>query len=343
MRRLVAAALVVLAVLPPASAADPGFAFVVLADPHVGRGAGDFGTPGYDDEAAPGRGGRRSLKSLETAIAKVRALKQRHDVRFALILGDITESAERSQYEEAKRLLETLPVPYFPILGNHDVWPYAKGDRAPKPIGDAYFEETFADVFAGLKSGFPDLVKQPGPVWNPEHRLASHFQNFAFSYAGYGFLGLDWVSREKAWLFLPGSHTEADLHDFPGGTYRWVQELLASGWAQGKRRVFLFQHHPYRTPGVIPDWGFGFSHGEKKKLEALFGEEPYWGVFAGHFHRAFHGDAFKALADLAGPGVPAEIRETGGLRQVETAATVHTQMCTLIELAGDGKISVTHF
>lgn len=337
------AAAAVLAVSASPAHASDAFAFVVIADPHVGRGAGDFGTPGYDDRAAPSPRDHRSLDGLETAIAKVRALKERHDIRFALILGDVTESAERSQYAEAKRLLETLPVPYFPILGNHDVWPYAKGDRAPRPFGDEYFEETFAPAFASLKAGFPDLVKEPGPVWNPEHRVASYFQNFAFSYGGYGFLGLDWVSREKAWFFLPGSHTEADLHDFPGGTYRWVKELLGSGWAKDKRRVFLFQHHPYRTPGVIPDWGFGFSHGEKNKLEALFGDEPYWGVFAGHFHRAFNGDAFKALEGLVGPGVPADIRETGGLRQVETAAAVHTSMATLIEIAADGKISVTHF
>lgn len=355
-------ALSLCAPLPRArAAAQPGdepsahqpFAFAILADTHVGRGERDFGTPGHDDSAVRLPVAPANMRRIRVAIEKVRALRERFDIRFALVLGDITDTAERSEFQAARELLDGLPVPYFPLLGNHDVWPYSSRGQAPRAVGDAYFQEVFAPTFAELKKRFPDLEKENGPVWNPERGAPSWFQNFAFSYQGHGFLCLDWVSRARAIRPLPGSHPEADLHDFAGGTYQWMSELLRSGWARGKRQVFLFQHHPLRTSRWIPGWAFAFSRGEKRKFQQALGQGPFWGVFAGHQHRAYQGTAFDSLGAWlreAGigepeppPPLPARIQVEGGLRQIETAATTSAAMVTVVQIGADGSVEAHQF
>jgi 3',5'-cyclic AMP phosphodiesterase CpdA len=54
-------------------------------------------------------------------------------------------------------------VPYVPILGNHDVWPYTGSTEAPYPFGDQYFKEVFASTFNNLQSVMPG--------WNNGTRL----------------------------------------------------------------------------------------------------------------------------------------------------------------------------
>lgn len=313
----------VLAALRPAIAGEP-FAFAVLSDTHIGH---------RGDDAA---------RRLRLAIEKIR----RTDARFVFITGDLTHNAQPRQYAEAKALLDTLPVPYFPILGNHDIWPHHERGESRAPDGDALFETTFGSVFRDRAAQFPGFIKEPGPVWNPERKVESYYQNYAFVYRGCAFVALDWVTRRHALFGFPGAHTQADLHDFPGGTYRWAGELERSGALAGARRVFFFQHHPPRTRLGLPDFLFGFSRGEKDKLKALLARPNHWGVFAGHQHRAYQGRAFDALlrsAGLDGPPPAPDVTRVDGLRQVETAASMRSSMVTIVEIDKDGNPRIRQF
>lgn len=346
-------------------AAAESFAFAVISDLHVGDAQDDFGTPGYDDALSAPLGGQESVRNSQKTVEKVNALTGRYSIKFVVVTGDLTDSAERSEFAAARRLLDGLSVPYVPLPGNHDLWPYTSLTEASAPIGDQYFEEAFGDVFEALRATFPGLRKAVGPVWNPERGAAARPQNLAFSFGGYGFVCLDWNSRRHAARQLPGSHPQADLHDFAGGTYPWLTELIRSGWLDDKKRVFLFQHHPFRT--LVPDWGFGFSRSEKKKVAALLRPEEFWGVFAGHQHRNFVGEAFDDFDRIPRPFQPGPLgpawkdllalaRSPGGealrdapgskpqlepFHQVETAAAKSRVAITLVQVEDNGQITVT--
>jgi len=57
------------------------------------------------------------------------------DIRFALITGDVTESAQYNEFVKAEKILSELKVPWLPLLGNHDVWTYTKQSEEPYPTG----------------------------------------------------------------------------------------------------------------------------------------------------------------------------------------------------------------
>ena len=59
---------------------------------------------------------------MREAAAKINSLVASEDIRFAFVTGDLTDSAEPLEYEVARRELDLLDIPYFPVLGNHDVW-----------------------------------------------------------------------------------------------------------------------------------------------------------------------------------------------------------------------------
>jgi predicted MPP superfamily phosphohydrolase len=111
------------------------FRFVQLTDLHIGEGMGDYGTEGFDDTAPAGDIGV-SAQRLREAVNWINANKDPQNIAFVMITGDITDSAERSEFLKAKEILDTLTVPYIPMPGNHDIWPYTANGDAPAPVGD---------------------------------------------------------------------------------------------------------------------------------------------------------------------------------------------------------------
>ncbi|MBI4346395.1 MAG: hypothetical protein HY553_06045 [Elusimicrobia bacterium] len=144
------------------------------------------------------------------------------------------------------------------------------------------------------------------------------------------------MSRRHAPFGLPRGHTHADIHDFPGGTYRWLRGLRDSGWAKAHKRVFVFQHHSTRGTPWQPSPITGFNGAEKRRLRELLGREPFWGVFAGHLHREYDGGAFGVFEASEPPPV-------GKLRQVETSATARDATVTVVRVDDDGAVEVLRF
>ncbi|MBI4678615.1 MAG: metallophosphoesterase [Elusimicrobia bacterium] len=294
--------------LPEARGFRP-FSFAILSDLHVGEGAEDFGSVGYDDRPAPSLPAHPAIRNARAAVDKVNALAASRGVAFVIVLGDLTDSAERSEFAGAKLILDGLAVPYVPILGNHDIWPATKAGVAPAPEGPRYFAEVFGPRLQGLAAAFPDLVRA-----GSERGL----QNWAFSLRGIGFVLADWNSRGRA---DGGPDPAADLHDGEGGTFPWLEALLRDGWMTSKTRAFLAQHHPLRMKVPFTSPHFAFSPRERARikdlLDRLGAASGSAAVLSGHEHR-----------DFAGPAFP----DRPGLAQIETAAAKDGPAVTVIAM-----------
>jgi Predicted phosphohydrolases len=59
----------------------------------------------------------RNAESLRLAVKDINKQK---DIDFVIVSGDITDKGDRNSFLEAKRLLDRLKAPYYPIPGNHD-------------------------------------------------------------------------------------------------------------------------------------------------------------------------------------------------------------------------------
>lgn len=219
------------------------FSFVVLTDTHVGEGQQDHGDEGWDD--AGGEGSSAAEATLGAAVDATNALLEGDDPpAFAVILGDLTDSGERSELERARDQLARLELPWLPLLGNHDVWPYTATTEAQAPSGDALMLEVFADAFLQAEAELPGLARAPS-VWNPEIEAESHLVNLAFEHCGVRFVALDTNTRVHAPDGDPGVGPEAALHDFEGGSWPWLMDDLTQGPGAGAGPVVVLAHHPF--------------------------------------------------------------------------------------------------
>ncbi len=299
------------------------FSFAVITDFQTGEGHRDFGTPGYDDSSTGLPEGDRRIEKIVAAIEKVNRLP---GIDFVFVAGDLTNSAERSEYQAAKEMLDELSAPYIPIIGNHDIRPYVwRGEEAPDPIGIRYFRETFGDYLKGLPKVFPGTIQSV-----PEDKSSPEFINFTFEYRGIGFIVSDWNSRTKS-PFGPGASPGARLHDFAGGTYRWLEGLLKSGWKDDKSLVFLFQHHPFRSK-LPREIGGCFSRRDtsrmKKLLKGRIGSPKLAAVLAGHQHRTYDGPAFDGWPEFL---------------QIETDSAKEESSVTVVTVSSPGEFSFRRY
>jgi 3',5'-cyclic AMP phosphodiesterase CpdA len=271
---------------PPETTEPCAFSFAILTDTHLGEGEHDHGSAGWDDEG--GDGGPNG-EVLSQAVAQVNALaEQRDDLHFVVVLGDLTDSAERSELMAAHDTLAALTLPWFPLLGNHDTWPYTWDEtgevftEAESPLGDSIFWEVFADTFTQRSAEFPSLVvAEPG--LDPEQGQDRPLVNFAFDHCGARLLAFDSNTRVNAGSDDPGIGPEAALNDYDGGTWPWLQRELTSDATAGATRVIALSHHP-----VVGAGRYTFSEEDFSTIEDFLDQHalgPRIGAFfGGHIH-----------------------------------------------------------
>jgi len=304
--------------------AGPGrlFSFAIVTDLHVGESVDDYGTPGYDDS---GGADDAQTANLALAVNRINASVSQYDIAFVMVLGDNGDSGERSEIAMSRALLDQLAVPYFPLIGNHDMWPHTASSEAPSPLGDRYFETIFGPRYQTLAAAFPSLERAPTPVLNPTTGLVSSFINFGFDYRGYHFVALDLVTREHGLLGFPGVLTSADLHDFSGGTWPWLTGYLAQLSALGDHNVLIFCHHPPIVDSLGID---GLTLAEQNQIDDFIRDNGYanniYGFFSGHHHlnytlTRYQGQRIVATADCAGSATVRVVQIYGnGMIDIDT-------------------------
>jgi len=180
-------------------------------------------------------------------------------------------------------------VPYVPLFGNHDVWPYSLHHHADGPSGSEAFNSIFAGAFGELAST-PVLSS-----WERDAATVSSslLNNYAFDCEGVHFIALDLVSREAA----PNGIGANGRGVFHPGTEKWLAGHLAS-WGPSEP-VVLLSHHPLSNRIQKPEevggleWRFICpllqvslpGDDDCTRLEeCLRGRQGVTGAFAGHSH-----------------------------------------------------------
>jgi len=118
------------------------FKFAHVTDTHVG------GATGEEDL-------RRTVKDLNT-------LK---DIDFVILSGDITEFGADQELKLAKRILDSLELPWYVIPGNHDGNWSENGANTFRTVfgGETFFFKHKGYEFIGTNSG-PNMRMSPGQI-----------------------------------------------------------------------------------------------------------------------------------------------------------------------------------
>ncbi len=255
------------------------FSFAVLADPHI-TGEGDH------------------ADRLRRAIDWIALEEDARAIELVLVLGDIGWGGG---LELSKVLLDELPMPYLPVLGDN-----------PIQVGDEEdWDRVFGPHLESLSQEMEGWARGPVAGWTPVQEADAWFQNAAFDYGGLRFVSLDFNTRHQGGLLSE----LADLHDFEGGTMPFLEEQLATlapGWDEN---VVMASHHPMHIPAFTAD-----------ELAQLTGEiAPHshrvFGDFAGHYHGDGH-----------------EVIDEGGYEVFVTDATWDDEVTVrVVEVWGDGQ------
>lgn len=264
------------------------YSFVQITDVHIGEGApgDDYGTAGYFDNTSASDAGD-PLVRLRNSVQWINQHLSDLKIHFVMVTGDLTESAELSELLRCRQLLDSLNVPYIPMIGNHDVWPLSQGVEAPSPSGDSLFNVVFADAFAEAQAFFPGwnngtrLIK----TWDTENSCYAYYQNYYFNYGSYTYLVTDFVSRAHDIAVFNGATADAQLHDFSGGTWPWLQQTINSCPVKGQDNILIFAHHPL-SKSLLTGSLASFSYDEYDDItQYLLTQKDWVGAWiAGHKH-----------------------------------------------------------
>jgi len=324
----------------PTPTAEPLWSFAIITDLHIGEGIPDYGNLSWNDDPNSGQetmiisgpcvnvppDGHLVCQNTTLPIPSVQNLRIAAlwannacnpyspyflNTQFVVVDGDLTDSAEISEFGKAKEILNTLNVPWIPTMGNHDVWPYINStNKAPateeiagvKWGPDRYYSIEIQPVYYQFATELRvTLNRSPSPVWNSKIDTPCNnvFQNFAFDYSGYHFVGLDFNERNLA-TNGKGVNGNGNLYytnwirtqTLTDGTWDWFKEYIRN-YAETNEmdddKVILLAHHPFYeyTAGI---WPFGVEMGfeeysaiDIQNFLACYGNYIY-AEFCGHLH-----------------------------------------------------------
>jgi len=131
------------------------WSFAISTDIHMGRniyssreegGLKEIPLPNY------------LVDRLTKALENIKKLKDKENIQFDAVLGDISDSGEEGELKKAKEILDEFQgesgIPYIPLLGNHDLWAYCNDNGILHPAADrniSYFPGVFKNQFEALK------------------------------------------------------------------------------------------------------------------------------------------------------------------------------------------------
>lgn len=265
------------------------FSFVHISDTHIGEGFGDYGTPGFFNDTMPAIDNSEPAVRLREAVKWINYHEQDKNIKFVVISGDLTGSAEKSEFQMCKKIMDSLHVPYVPVIGNHDIWPYVRYQtEASYACGDSVMGEVFEETYNKDKLFFDNwndgtrLIR----TFNPETQKEHYLQNFSFEYDNFIFYGLDFNPRYHVNKAEPGIGPEAQLMDWTGGTFQWLKNELEANPNKKNHNVCFISHHPATNNLLFILSNFVFDLTEYNKiLNMLTPFSQHLGVWmTGHIH-----------------------------------------------------------
>jgi len=292
---------------PSASASS---SFIFLADLHIGEGCNTSSTNYQLNDT-----NCYSVRDLQATISKINALVS--NTSLIIIGGDITSSAQITEFQAAQKYLSKLQSPWIATIGNHDVWSYDQiiGDRTKTPMGDKLFSSIFHDSFVAMSTlghlTYPNITARSknnskslhGQSWTlkPGKTFAKGLQTLTF-------VAPDFNTRNRAPPPCPGHSPiggcgvtgNADFNNISngtGGSWQWFENEIKTN-VRTNDTVFYISHQPFRCREGVPDWYFCYSKTMKQEFRTLIQRyelEPAFERGAslnGHQHRWFDGSCF---------------------------------------------------
>jgi len=264
------------------------FTAAQITDIHLGETSanGDYGTPGWND-TIDAYTTCEATEKLRNVVNWINDNRYTEKIELVFVTGDLSDRGEKSGFIMAKRILDSLTIPYIVTNGNHDMWPRVSGNQAPLPFGDSLFAEVFSDHFVSLSQQLPNWNDgtRLSRIYNPLNNIYSMFQNFAFSYGSYWFIVSDFASRYPKPVGV-GTMTDAALYDITGGTYPWLASAIAQAQPSINDGMILLQHFP--MDNEVLSSTYSFSSQEYDSLITII--EPFASSFGlcitGHRHRS---------------------------------------------------------
>jgi hypothetical protein len=210
----------------------------------------------------------RLHEELDTIVGRINNGER---ILLVMVTGDFAgNGAEPEHWRDDIACLDaSLPVPWVPLIGNHDMvhywWDEGEGrwvEDETLTVGDLRFEtrnfqDTFERIYQRLEAldGLPgspinDFRRYVGPTWNFEMRDWTdpqlgdlhgndYYQDFAFragpTYCPYRFLCLDFNTRQHA---MPLDSSDAGYGDGPN-----------LDWNPGVNPMADLHHLPLWVPG----------------------------------------------------------------------------------------------
>ena len=109
----IVAILMAVAVLSTQPVLGSDFKFAVIADPHMSVAGPN----------SPGNSTKMFKQSVELLQSAIKAINEEGGVDFVVALGDLTKDSEPWNVDRFKEVMAELNMPYYVVLGNHDVSP----------------------------------------------------------------------------------------------------------------------------------------------------------------------------------------------------------------------------
>ncbi len=263
------------------------FTVAQITDIHLGETSanGDYGTIGWNDTIDQNTG-CPNTEILRNVVQWINANAISEKIELVLVTGDLSDRGEKSGFIMARRILDSLTVPYVVMNGNHDMWPRISGDEAPVPFGDSVFAEVFSAHFALNSQQFAnwDDGTRLNRIFNPLNNIYSQFQNFAFSKGSYRFIVNDFATRYRKPVGV-GTNTDAALYDIPGGTYQWLFAAMQQAQPAISDGIILVQHFPLDNETLSSTYSFSSDEFDSV-ADILEPQAAQFGLcIAGHRHR----------------------------------------------------------
>jgi hypothetical protein len=259
----------------PIPSAPQPWTFAIITDLHIGWGYSDYGAAGYDDPDVSVAQNYWLTHRLEKVVEKINDIKKDHNIAFVVVLGDITDTAEKSEFLKAREILSKLNdpngdgdtsdgIPYIPLIGNHDVWPYTmKQGKNPDQrgeenvgtsvdkihvnyddLGDRYFQKVFWEDDES-KNNRELITRVFGGSWiRQQHNHTPYLQNYKFTFGDIDFICLDFNPRDPDMAF-PGAKGGFLVQPFYD-TWDWFYQHLR---VNKDKDVIVFSHHPMSLEG----------------------------------------------------------------------------------------------